>query len=690
MNIWMFLEALMDNKTNDDGQMLFSDWEVTNGSVGNGSIDVNCMSYMGNKIMNWQQVFTGFEHLKIITYSYSLDFISELMENFGFKDCEIIIGHRNLVNLDTAELLLAEQIKIYNDVVNHMGRDRTLKEMIKGGSLKIHIVKHDFVVHSKTYMLKSDSGLTRVLNGSANATWRAWKSEDQLESYNLCDDSAFYTKESDNFDILCDNECDPIDTIEAKKITQAGGNLEDLPSFKDVMKTRGALIIDHKPEANVEYTFTPDAMKKVLRDSNVKPDKNGKVVISPEKVKKITVVAKEKTAEEAPIEQKLPDLKLDWFDETVSMNGESVNLSPDSDAIRSDISCWLEYMKGFDSFTGDTANLKNSAWRIMNHMFVSPFFAMLRYQDRQAVEISSGRHFPMYMLIMGPRDNGKSTLVTFIQKMMLGYVPETLHNDSFSAKIIQGLSQNVKGCPILFDDVNPKRWGLNCKEMVKEDSFLSKSDKFTNHPTFIMTSNGVQVPAEVVKRTVVIRLDNQLTTDAAADNERPMAMLQKRIGNSFYCEYLRRMFPKASEIRHRLREVDTEESALDIYKESSEIVLAILNEFGFDVPDGMRSFSWADYMGENTISANAIEEVGRLYKAEPERFTVIRSQNILRIDFADHSDRDKMILRLNEGLPATAERHLDGNTMSMRLDVMEERCGLSFRTGGGFFRRLRG
>ncbi|MBQ3728504.1 MAG: hypothetical protein II903_03280, partial [Spirochaetales bacterium] len=54
--------------------------------------------------------------------------------------------------------------------------------------------------------------------------------------------------------------------------------------------------------------------------------------------------------------------------------------------------------------------------------------------------------------------------------------------------------------------------------------------------------------AEVVKRTVVIRLDNQLTTDAAADNERPMAMLQKRIGNSFYCEYLRRMFPKASEI----------------------------------------------------------------------------------------------------------------------------------------------
>ena len=680
----------MDKKTNEDGQMLFSDWEVANGSVGNGSIDVNYMSYNGDQVMNWQQVFTGFEHLKIITYSYSLDFISELMENFGFQDCEIIIGHRNLVNLDTAELLLAEQINIYNDVVNYMGRYRKLKEMIKAGSLKIHITKHDFVVHSKTYILKSNSGLTRVLNGSANATWRAWKSENQLESYNLCEDSAFYAKESDNFDILRDNECDPIDTVEAKRITQAGGNLEDLPSFKDVMKTRGALIIDHKPEANVEYAFTPDAMKKVLRDSDVKPDKKGKVVISPEKVKIITMVAKEKNAEDAPIEQKLPDLRLDWYDGTVSMNGENVNLSPNSEAVRSDISCWLEYMKGFDSFTGDTGNLKNSAWRIMNHMFVSPFFAMLRYQDRQVVEVSSGRHFPMYMLIMGPRDNGKSTLVTFIQKMMLGYVPETLHNDSFSAKIIQGLAQNVKGCPILFDDVNPKRWGLNCKEMVKEDAFLSKKEKFTNHPTFIMTSNGVQVPAEVIKRTVVIRLDNQLTTDAAADNERPMAMLQKRIGNAFYREYMRRMFPKAMDIMHNVKNVDVEETSLDIYKVSSDVVIDILKDFCFNVPCEMQSFTWADYMGENTISANAIDEIGRLYRAEPQRFTVIRSQNILRVDFADHTDRDKMIQRLNDALPATAERHLDGNTLSMKLDVMEERCGLKFKTGGGLFRRRLG
>ena len=680
----------MDNKANDGGQMLFSDWEVTNGNVGNGSIDVNCMSYMGDQVMNWKQVFTGFEHLKIITYSYSLDFISELLENFGFKNCEIIIGHRNLVNLDTAQLLLIEQINIYNDVVNYMGRYRKLKEMIKDGSLKIHIVKHDFVVHSKTYMMKSDSGLTRVLNGSANATWRAWRSEDQLESYNLCDDSAFYTKESDNFDILRDNECDPIDTIEAKKITQAGGNIGDLPSFKDVMKTRGVLVIDHKPEANVEYAFSPDAMKRVLRDSDVKPDKKGKVVISPEKVRTLIAVAKAKTGEEAPIEQRLPDLRLDWYDGTVSMDGENINLSPDPESICSDISCWLEYMRGFDSFTGDTSNLKDSAWRIMNHMFVSPFFAMLRYQDRQVVEVSSGRHFPMYMLIMGPRDNGKSTLVTFIQKMMLGYVPETLHNDNFSAKIIQGLAQNVKGCPILFDDVNPKRWGLNCKEMVKEDAFLSKKEKFTNHPTFIMTSNGVQVPAEVVKRAVVIRLDNQLTTDAAADNERPMALLQKRIGNAFYREYMRRMFPKAMEIMQNVRTVDVEESNLDIYKVSSEVVIEVMKDFGFCLPEELHIFTWTDYMGENTISANAIDEIGRLYKAEPQRFTVIRHQNILRVDFADHTDRDKMIQRLNDALPATAERHLDGNTLSMKLDVMEERCGLKFKTGGGLFRRRLG
>ena len=680
----------MDNKTNEDGQMLFTDWEVTNGNVGNGSIDVNCMSYMGNQLMNWQQVFSGFEHLKILTYSYSLDFISELMENFCFKDCEIIIGHRNLVNLDTAELLLAEQINIYNDVVNTMGRYGKLKEMIKEGNLKIHIVKHDFVVHSKTYLLKSTDGRTRVLNGSANATWSAWKSDDQLESYNLCEDSAFFAKESDNFDILRDNECDPIDTVEAKKITQAGGNLEDLPSFKDVIKTRGALIINHSPEANIEYTFPPEAMKKVLRDSEVKPDKKGQVVISAEKVKKITAVAKDKNVEEAPVEQRLPDLTLDWYDESVSIDGIKLNLSPDEEEIRSDVSSFMDIMSGYDSFTGDTSNLKSSAWKILNHMFASPFFAMLRYQDRQTVGISSGRRFPMYLLVMGPRDNGKSTLIPFVQKMMLGYVPETLHNDSFSAKTIQGLAQNVKGLPILFDDINPRRWGLNCKEMVKEDAFLAKKDKYTNHPTFVMTSNGVQIPPEVVKRTVVIRLDNQLTTDAAAENERPMAAIQRRIGNAFYRAYLSKMFPKATELKLKLKDIGTDDSKLDIYRISSEVILEILKELNIEIPEEMKVVSWADYMGENTISANAIDEVRRLYRAEPERFTTIKTENILRIDFSDHNDRDKILHRLYDALPATAEKHQDGNTLSMRLDVMEDRCETKFKTGGGLFRRLHG
>ena len=190
-----------------------------------------------------------------------------------------------------------------------------------------------------------------------------------------------------------------------------------------------------------------------------------------------------------------------------------------ADAVRADLQSLIEYVDGVEKFTGDIANLKMLYWEIVLYMFVSPFFARLRYFYSQLVPANStGKTFPMYMILRRPKNGGKSSIVATAQKLMFDRILPTISAKDTAPGKIDSFKLTVKGCPILIDDVTNRNLQY-IKDIVKDDSSLI-SGKILDHGTFIFTSNDAeQIRQEISKRVVVFTVPNQLNEDIAARHD---------------------------------------------------------------------------------------------------------------------------------------------------------------------------
>ena len=74
-----------------------------------------------------------------------------------------------------------------------------------------------------------------------------------------------------------------------------------------------------------------------------KPDKNGKIV--------------------------LPKFVFDIENREASLNGKSLNLSPDTDAVRNDAELFIQYMRGYERFHGDYQEMQKNYFNFLNWMF---------------------------------------------------------------------------------------------------------------------------------------------------------------------------------------------------------------------------------------------------------------------------------------------------------------------------------
>ena len=96
---------------------------------------------------------------------------------------------------------------------------------------------------------------------------------------------------------------------------------------------------------------------------------------------------------------------MDYQQKSVTFADKVLDLQPEAEAVTSDIENVIQYMQGTHDFTGDTAELRATYWKIMIYMFSAPFIAPLRYSYREIAPANSvGRPFPMYMVLRGPKN----------------------------------------------------------------------------------------------------------------------------------------------------------------------------------------------------------------------------------------------------------------------------------------------
>lgn len=468
-------------------------------------------------------------------------------------------------------------------------------------------------------------------------------------------------------------------------IKENGENAEELPISKKIVVEKSLIIHDNSNDDEKEYVFKAEKLSKKWQDRinaiKINHSSDGKIMLDFKQMKSIFGGIKKDITRQKEQQAVNPQFLINYSASTASFNDKMLNLNPGMEDVKADIDCLVEYMNGFNLFTKDTHRLKQQYWKVLNYLFLSPFIASLRYEGNRCGY--EDRFFPMYMLIYGDSDAGKTGFIHFVRQMMFGEKIAALSQKEFSTQPMAGLKLSVKGCPVLIDELTGTYWKY-AKDIVKMDTDLVRQ-KITDHPVFVMLSNDIRsVAPELSKRIIVIKLDNRLDRTAAVLNGKRINTLRKSVSTALYHEYLRRMLIEVQVLITEMQTHEEDEESTwipDIFNISVMVLKQIFEEAEIDCPNELKDFSWFDYMGDSAIGENALTIIREEYGHNQGIFLANPAINELEIDFScyDSGVSRKKLSTLHDELPADHECRIVGTKAVMKLDVVTKSTGLKFR-----------
>lgn len=247
------------------------------------SLDVVKMKFAGTETLSWQELFSGFDTLYGITYSSSIGFVYQLLDLF--ENAEIIFGCDQVISYSLQEVM-AYQCKLVERMRETAGKLKLdLVSRIEKGTLRFYVAR-SVLSHEKIYLLSAKDGRKRVVMGSANLSFPAFSGR-QRENICYLDGEEAY---SWYWDCYCQLREESTDQIAKETLLYAddGEHLEDLPISKTI-QVKKALVLQPSEDAKEEVRFVLDVRKlaEKLSPSVPKPDKKGKLMLSPEKIKTV-------------------------------------------------------------------------------------------------------------------------------------------------------------------------------------------------------------------------------------------------------------------------------------------------------------------------------------------------------------------------------------------------------------------
>lgn len=578
--------------------------------------------------MKW---FEGFDTLKVITYSYGLNFIEKIAKNF--KSIEIIIGAEHIANNDNdlaaATIDSLAELSVVDERM--MNKFKILHGMMRNGDAKIK-VSRSAIDHRKLYLLQAEDGRTKTIVGSANMSETAWQGahqhemiffDDSPEGYALCMED-FNDAWEDAEEIAYTHEVTmhPDDTID--------GN----PILRKVVKTGPVVIINNDDAVSRERTqWVIDKnrekknLEKLKNDAKINlKNEHGDIEILPTHVTQLKSAQKRLLKREKAIKKDaiadIPKLKIDFVDGmTIDDNKIDFNV-PDKD-VMSDMKNILKIFENFNVFVGDTKKLKNMHYKMLNAIFASPFFAPLKYIT-QTSDVAAT--FPRFILASSTSsNNGKTFMIKSVMKLMTGIdLPvQNAGSQGFGINGVRSCFSELQGFPFFVDEYN-RSFQKNVTPLIKDDDF-SMNANIKYLPMCIFASNDITEPQDFMrKRMMLFRFNNPLPDkDFPRDKFAAKGKaIQKSLTNSFYKKYMQLMFERLKkEVDYILNTNKLPEAySLDVLNISSEIIRKLFVDFGFKVPEYMKVLTWAKDYAPNAeyIFEDTIAEILKMYKRAPE------------------------------------------------------------------------
>ena len=630
-------------------------------------IDVVKMDYVGAESVEWRELFRGFSDLKAITYSSGIGFMGELLELF--ESAELIFGCEAVMTYGLQEVLAFQ-----NQCIERIRMSEAYEKILRrtdAGDVKLYVARTQ-LSHEKLYLLSAEDGRKRVITGSANMSYAAFGGR-QRENICYLDGEAAYDWYLEVFRSLRENSVDEL-SHRALAEADAAENIDALPVSQTV-KVNKALVIEPVSENSGEVEFTLSVQRLAEKLEPMVPraeKKTGKWTVIPDTIVKLKKHIREDTVKSKELRSEYPQLVVDVFKSSVTLNDVVLDLSPPKEEIEKDVKLFLKYMDGYRRFHGDYVGMQYRYFEFANWFFCSPFMAVMR--DMAARYDQNKLPYPVFGLVYGQSKAGKTSFLETLLKMMIGQKPKIAAQE-FTRSSIEKLKRTVQGAPIIVDDMVNTRFNQHAIETIKTDDF-GVEEHLVHYSAVVISANEdvKAVSPEVIRRTVICRVEAGLTnTEVMQSNV--VRTVQKEIGTAFYREYLRRMLEVIPELTEAMKS-DEAESAPDILKYSSEIIVSIMGEYA-ELPEYIRPLSLDNYFSEQVTGKYAIKTIRTAWKTSRRSFQVDKRNNELRYNAGATYEADRLIKELPETLEARKSR----DWVVMNLSEAGDFFGIRFRKG---------
>ena len=633
-----------------------------------GALDVVKLEFSGAETTSWQELFSGFDTLHAITYSSGIGFVYQLLDLF--QNAEILFGCDEVISYSLQEVM-AYQCKTIERMRETAGKMKLdLVSRIEAGTLRFYVAR-TVLSHEKIYLLSAEDGRKRVVMGSANLSFSAFGGRQRENICYLDGDRAYEWY----WDCYCRLREDCTDQIAKEALLTAddGENLEELPIARTI-RTKKALVLESVEEAKEEVRFALDVknLVKKLAPSVPKPDKKGRLMLSPEKVKSIRRQVVANKVQEKELQSEYPQLEVFPDEGVVRLNDVTLDLAPAGEDIAKDAALFLRYMEGYEKFHGDVQGLQHRYYEFANWFFCSPFMASMR--DLAVRYNQNLLPYPVFGLVYGQSKAGKTSFLETLLKMMIGQKTK-LSAPDFTRSGIESLKRTVKGAPIIVDDLTNTRFNQHAIETIKNDDF-GVVEGLLHYPAVVISANEdvKAVAPEVIRRTVICRVQAGLTNTEVMRSS-VVRTVQQEIGTAFYREYLRRMLEIVDQLREEMKS-DTVESAPDILAASSQVLQELFVQYGEgELPPYIRPLTLEDYFSEKVTGSYAIKTIRNAWQTSRDSFEISERANELRYNAGAPYEADRILKELSE----TLEAHKSREWLVMELDVAREFFDLPFR-----------
>ena len=621
------------------------------------SLDVVKMEFAGAESCTWQELFSGFDTLHAITYSSGIDFVYQLIDLF--EDAEILFGCDEVISYSLQEVMAyqCKMVERMRSTASKMKLDLVFR--IDNGTLRFFVAR-SVLSHEKLYLLSGKDGRKRVIMGSANLSRSAFGGYQRENICYLDGDTAYDWY----WDCYCQLREDCTDQIAKETLLLAdnGEHLEELPIARTI-KAKKALVLQPTEEAKEEVRFVLDVKNLAgkFAPSVPKPDKKGKLMLSPEKMKTIRRQVVATQTKEKELQSEYPQLEVFPDEKIVRLNGVELDLHPLKEEIQNDVSLFLKYMEGYEKFHGDVTGMQRRYFEFANWFFCTPFMACMR--DMAVRYNQNLLPYPVFGLVYGQSKAGKTSFLETLLKMMIGQKTKISAPD-FTRSSIEGLKRTVKGAPIIVDDLTNTRFNQHAIETIKNDDF-GVADGLLHYPAVVISANEdvKAVAPEVIRRTVICRVQAGLTNTEVMRSS-VVRTVQREVGTAFYREYLRRMLEITSDLLEEMKS-DEVESAPDILAASSQVLTEVFQKYSeVPSPDYIRPLTLEDYFSEKVTGSYAIKTIRSAWNTSRSSFEISERGNELRYNAGATWEADRIL----KELPETLEAHKSREWIVMNLE----------------------